>query len=96
VIGTTTVIAEGTGRDRASAADIETAPGLPIEETETEMEIGTAQGIEVRDTMMTGIRGTDEETMETMRRQGKEGTTVAMMIGTEEVCTSGCPAKIQD
>lgn len=76
------MIAEGTGPDRANAVDIEIVPGLLIEETGMGIEI--AKIIGVRDTMMTEIRETGDETMETMHRQNQEGMIVAMMIGTEE------------
>lgn len=88
------MIAEGTGPDRANAVDIEIVPGLLIEETGMGIEI--AKIIGVRDTMMTEIRETGDETMETMHRQNQEGMIVAMMIGTEEVCTFNPLTKRQD
>lgn len=90
MIGTTTVIAEFTGHDRASAVAIETDLGLPIDETGIEMGTETDQGTEVRDTMMKETRGIDEEMIETMGRRDQSGMIVAMMIGTDEVCAFDC------
>ena len=88
--GTTTVIAEVTGHDRANAVAIETDLGLPIDETGIGMGTETDQGTEVRDTMMKETRGIDEEMIETMGRRDQSGMIVAMMRGTGEVCASNC------